>query len=295
MFYLDVWVVHDQRRWHLQGQVIVLPPVQHEGDTLLSNHLTQRQIWRQKQGHPMIQSAWNRLVKPRRQIHSFHPRTMNPHLQVSSDPADQVGRRSLLAALGRHRLVSADLQQQHLVQHHLPQLRGELSNELQAEWEKLPCVSKVLRGKGKKYIFQTGWNCRSNYDCYLFWSKFNFHAHLYWNAVESFGHEDVDQVLCQVVFNAEDHVDVVWRNLPLCTQTQRYFSCFCVYSLYIIWIYLSSFTVRSYSDAGRERSSFRIYDDARLLNSDLTVDPPEGSFSHAVEFDEDLPDPARLQ
>lgn len=58
---------------------------------------------------------------------------MNPHLQVSSDPADQVGRRSLLAALGRHRLVSADLQQQHLVQHHLPQLRGELSNELQAE------------------------------------------------------------------------------------------------------------------------------------------------------------------
>lgn len=32
-----------------------------------------------------------------------------------------------------------------------------------------------------------------------------------------------------------------------------------------------------------------------VLNSDLTVDPPEGSFSHAVEFDEDLPDPARLQ
>ena len=47
MIYLDVWVVHDQRWWHLQSQVIVLPPVQHEGDTLLSHHLTQRQIWRQ--------------------------------------------------------------------------------------------------------------------------------------------------------------------------------------------------------------------------------------------------------
>lgn len=33
----------------------------------------------------------------------------------------------------------------------------------------------------------------------------------------------------------------------------------------------------------------------RLLTSDLTVDPPEGSFGHAVEFDEGLSDPARLQ
>lgn len=70
---------------------------------------------------------------------------MNPHLQVTSDPAHQVGGRSLLAALGRLRLVSADLQQQHLVQHHLPQLRGELGDELQTGREKLPCVGKVLR------------------------------------------------------------------------------------------------------------------------------------------------------
>ncbi len=75
----------------------------------------------------------------------FHQLTVNPHLQVSSDPADQVGGRSLLATLGRHRFVRADLQQQHLVQHHLPQLRGELGNKLQAGREKLPCMSKVLR------------------------------------------------------------------------------------------------------------------------------------------------------
>lgn len=47
-FYLDVWIVHDQRWWHLQSQVIILPPVQHEGDTLFSNHLTQRDIWTQR-------------------------------------------------------------------------------------------------------------------------------------------------------------------------------------------------------------------------------------------------------
>lgn len=47
-FYLDVWVVHDKRWWHLQSQVIVLPPVQHEGNTLFSNHLTERHIWRQR-------------------------------------------------------------------------------------------------------------------------------------------------------------------------------------------------------------------------------------------------------
>lgn len=33
----------------------------------------------------------------------------------------------------------------------------------------------------------------------------------------------------------------------------------------------------------------------RLLTSDLAIDPPEGSFGHAVEFDEDLSDPTRLQ
>lgn len=45
--YLDVRVVHDQRGGHLQGQVVILPPVQHEGHTLLPHHLAQRQIWRQ--------------------------------------------------------------------------------------------------------------------------------------------------------------------------------------------------------------------------------------------------------
>lgn len=43
-FYLDVGVVHDKGRRHLQSQVIVLPPVQHEGDALLPDHLTQRHI-----------------------------------------------------------------------------------------------------------------------------------------------------------------------------------------------------------------------------------------------------------
>lgn len=27
----------------------------------------------------------------------------------------------------------------------------------------------------------------------------------------------------------------------------------------------------------------------------LAIDSPEGSFGHAVEFNEDLPDPARIQ
>lgn len=42
---------------------------------------------------------------------------------------------------------------------------------------------------------------------------------LYGNAVESFGHEDIHQVFGQVVFDAKNHVDVVWRNLPLYMQT----------------------------------------------------------------------------
>lgn len=46
--HLDVGVVHDQRGRHLQGQIVVLSPVQHEGDALLSDHLTQRQIWGEK-------------------------------------------------------------------------------------------------------------------------------------------------------------------------------------------------------------------------------------------------------
>lgn len=41
-----------------------------------------------------------------------------------------------------------------------------------------------------------------------------------------------------------------------------------------------------------------VYSDigtAFFLTSDLAVDPPEGSFSHAMEFDKDLSDPARFQ
>lgn len=39
--------------------------------------------------------------------------------------------------------------------------------------------------------------------------------------MEAFGHEDVDQVLGEVVFDAQDHIDVVWRNLPLRTHAQK--------------------------------------------------------------------------
>lgn len=66
------------------------------------------------------------------QTECFHLLTVNPHLQVASDPADQVWGRTLLVALRCHRLVGMDVQQQHLVQHYLPQLWGELSNQLQA-------------------------------------------------------------------------------------------------------------------------------------------------------------------
>lgn len=78
---------------------------------------------------------------------------MNPHLQISSDPADQIRGWSLLAALSRHGLVCANLQQEHLIQHHLPQLRGELGNELQTGCKKLPCVSKILRGQRAFALF----------------------------------------------------------------------------------------------------------------------------------------------
>lgn len=49
--HLYVRVVQDQRRRHLQRQVVVLSPVQHEGHTLLPNHLTQRNIWRETGRH----------------------------------------------------------------------------------------------------------------------------------------------------------------------------------------------------------------------------------------------------
>lgn len=57
---------------------------------------------------------------------------MDPHLQIAPDPADQIRGWSLFAALSSHRLMRPDLQQQHLVQHHLSQLWGELCDELQA-------------------------------------------------------------------------------------------------------------------------------------------------------------------
>lgn len=78
---------------------------------------------------------------------------MDPHLQVASDPADQIGGRPLFAALGRHRLVRPDLQQQHLIQHHLPELGRELGDELQAGREELPRVDKVLSEQGEETIF----------------------------------------------------------------------------------------------------------------------------------------------
>lgn len=78
---------------------------------------------------------------------------MDPHLQVASDPADQIGGRPLFAAFGRHRLVRPDLQQQHLVQHHLPELGRELGDELQAGRVELPRVDEVLSEQGEETIF----------------------------------------------------------------------------------------------------------------------------------------------
>lgn len=69
---------------------------------------------------------------------------MNPHLQVSSDPADQVRGRAILAALSSQTLVSSDFQQQDLVEHHLPELWRKLCDELQAGREQLSGVDKVL-------------------------------------------------------------------------------------------------------------------------------------------------------
>lgn len=73
--------------------------------------------------------------------------TVNPHLQVASDSADQVGGRPLSAALRGQTLVSPDVQQQHFIQHHLPQLRGKLCDQLQTGGEELPRMSKVLEKK----------------------------------------------------------------------------------------------------------------------------------------------------
>lgn len=48
--------------------------------------------------------------------------------------------------------MRADLQQQHLVQHHLPQLRGELGDQLQAGGVQLSGVGKVLRQETRMYV-----------------------------------------------------------------------------------------------------------------------------------------------
>lgn len=42
--YLYIWVVVDQWLWHLQRQILVLPPVEHEHNTFLPDDLTQREI-----------------------------------------------------------------------------------------------------------------------------------------------------------------------------------------------------------------------------------------------------------
>lgn len=60
-------------------------------------------------------------------------------------------------------------------------------------------------------------------------------AHLYGYTVESFGHKYINQVLCQVVFNAEDHINVVRRNFPL--QTHRWMYWFAYDKS---WLYLGS-------------------------------------------------------
>lgn len=92
-------------------------------------------------------TQFRRTAQQTTQTSCFHLLTMNPHLQISSDPADQVGGWPLLAALSRHGLVGAHLQQEHLIQHHLPQLWGELGNKLQAGCEELPRMSEILRDK----------------------------------------------------------------------------------------------------------------------------------------------------
>lgn len=68
--------------------------------------------------HHKIRKLQNKIPEIKDQattLQGFHPLTVDPHLQVTSDPADQVRGRSLLAALGRHRLVRSNLQQQHFI------------------------------------------------------------------------------------------------------------------------------------------------------------------------------------
>lgn len=88
-------------------------------------------------------------------------------------------------------------------------------------------------------------------------------AHLYGYTVESFGHKNINQVLCEDVFNAEDHINVVWRNFPLHIDTQM---------VVFIWLWqiLTLF--------GKNSSC------ATSLISNLVVDPPVWTLSHAVKL-----------
>lgn len=71
--------------------------------------------------------------------------TMYPHLQISTDPADQVGWRSLRVAFGSSCLVCSDLHQQQLIEHDLTQLWRKLCHQLEARREQLTSVCKILQ------------------------------------------------------------------------------------------------------------------------------------------------------
>lgn len=146
-----------------------------------------------------------------------------------------------------------------------------------------------------------------------------FRAHLYWYAVESFGHEDVNHILCQVVFNAEDHINVVWRNVPLYTQRLWYLVSESAKLKPVIlkWLLMIALLQINSGDIQRQNNKLAQCPNTsvpncclvitnpncfwqqlslcHLLTSDLIVDPPVGSFSHAVELNEGLSDLARLQ
>lgn len=73
------------------------------------------------------------------------------------------------------------------------------------------------------------WTKSWGHDFYLFALKIQemkhfcrCTAHLHWYAVESFGHEDVNQVFGQVVFDAQDDVDVVEGYFPLRKNNQNW-------------------------------------------------------------------------
>lgn len=144
---------------------------------------------------------------------------MDPHLQVTSDPAHQVGRRPLPAAVGGGGFVSAYVQQQRLVEHHLPQLRRKLCDELQAGGEQLAGRAEVLQG------YRTG---SSKLTDYILGNPGCLGLNLYGDAVQSFGRQDVDQISGQAVFDGQDGADVIRRDLPLRTDSSRLVQSFMV-------------------------------------------------------------------